>query len=266
MTTASRKLQSTSTTICAKFRTPPSVPPLPPQRLKLGPNPPHPTLALFPAPRPILPRLEIRPTNSYRHLGNHPPSSKMDVFKTIAACFGGADPKDDPRPKLSEKAQAQAPDDVRSADEVSDEVVELLRTAEKNGPSLQSRVRGAVGARGWTENVARAVVSRLETVIKEGRDKVGQALAEVIDRAEEAAKAAFEFSKENPYLVAGFATIVAIGVLVLVAPWAVEALGFARLGPVANSFASWWQSTYAGFVPKGSLFSFFQRLGMVWAR
>jgi hypothetical protein len=29
-----------------------------------------------------------------------------------------------------------------------------------------------------------------------------------------------------------------------------------------GSFAAEWQSTYAGFVPKGSLFSLLQRLGM----
>jgi hypothetical protein len=69
---------------------------------------------------------------------------------------------------------------------------------------------------------------------------------------------------------------------VIIAPWVIEALGFAELGPLegmsrlqcclvsakltyaAGSFASWWQSTYGGLVPKGSLFSFFQRLGMVW--
>jgi hypothetical protein len=31
----------------------------------------------------------------------------------------------------------------------------------------------------------------------------------------------------------------------------------------AGTFASSWQRTYAGLVPKNSLFSFFQRLGMV---
>jgi len=31
-----------------------------------------------------------------------------------------------------------------------------------------------------------------------------------------------------------------------------------------GSFAALWQSRYAGHVPAGSLFSFFQRLGMVW--
>lgn len=187
----------------------------------------------------------------------------MDVFKIIAACFGGAS-SDDFSPKVSEKAQLRVSDDARSVQEISAEVVELLRTAEKNGPALQRRVRDVVGEQSWTENIARAIVAGLETIIKEGREKVGQALAEAIDKAEEAAKAVFTFSKEHPYLVAGFATIVAIGVLVLVAPWVVEALGFSELGPVADTFASWWQSTYAGYVPKGSLFSFFQRLGMTW--
>ena len=189
----------------------------------------------------------------------------MDMLKTIAACFGSADPEDS-RPKPSEKAQARAPNGVRSAQEISAEVVELLRTAEKNGPALQRRVRDVVGEQGWTENIARAIVAGLETVIKEGREKVGPALAEAVEKAEEAANAVFTFSKDHPYLVAGFATIVAIGVLALVAPWVVEALGFGELGPIADTFASWWQSTYAGFVPKGSLFSFFQRLGMIWGR
>jgi hypothetical protein len=33
-----------------------------------------------------------------------------------------------------------------------------------------------------------------------------------------------------------------------------------------ESFAAWWQSRYAGYVPKNSWFSFFQRLGMKWGK
>jgi hypothetical protein len=36
--------------------------------------------------------------------------------------------------------------------------------------------------------------------------------------------------------------------------------------PAAGSFAAWWESTYAGYIPAGSLFSFLQRLGMTWAK
>lgn len=45
---------------------------------------------------------------------------------------------------------------------------------------------------------------------------------------------------------------------------ALEILGFGELGPIEGSFAAGWQSRYAGYVPKGSLFSYFQRLGMKW--
>ena len=39
-----------------------------------------------------------------------------------------------------------------------------------------------------------------------------------------------------------------------------------RLTPFCElgSWAAAWQSEYMGLVPKGSLFSFFQRLGMTW--
>ena len=33
-----------------------------------------------------------------------------------------------------------------------------------------------------------------------------------------------------------------------------------------GSFAAEWQAQYLGAVPKGSLFSYFQRLGMVWKK
>lgn len=59
-------------------------------------------------------------------------------------------------------------------------------------------------------------------------------MEEFFDKAEEATISNFDFPHEYPYLTAGFATIVAVGVLVLVAPWVVEALGFAELGPVAG--------------------------------
>lgn len=39
---------------------------------------------------------------------------------------------------------------------------------------------------------------------------------------------AYEFSSDHPVYFA----IIALGILVLLAPWALEALGFAELGPV----------------------------------
>lgn len=123
---------------------------------------------------------------------------------------------------------------VRSAQGISNAVVELLRTAEKDGPMLRSQINDAVGSQGWTESIARAIVASLEALITQGREIIGSVLGEFIDKAVEATHSNFDFPHDHPYLTAGFATIVAVGVLVLVSPWAVEALGFAELGPVAG--------------------------------
>lgn len=197
----------------------------------------------------------------------------------ILACLCGS--ADDTYPLDRKDTLVSTPDTLTPLEnDIVSEVLGILRSAEKNGPQLQAQVSDAVTPQGWTENIAKAVVRGIEWVITDGREKVGWALREAIDAAEAAAKACFTFAKQHPYLAAGFVTIVAVGVLVLIAPWAVEALGFGELGPIAgtfpresfeimcadliDSFAAVWQRTYAGFIPKGSLFSFLQRLGMVW--
>jgi hypothetical protein len=108
---------------------------------------------------------------------------------------------------------------------------------------------------------------------------MGQAMRDAYDTAAQAVAEVLKFAKDHPVFVA----VVALGILVILAPWAIEVLGFGELGPIegivgplycgrevtscvvfpVGTFAAWWQSTY-GDVPAGSLFSFFQRLGMKW--
>ena len=207
----------------------------------------------------------------------------MSAVSAILACLCGS--ADDAGP--ADQKAAYADDAPNPADdELAREIVDIFRNADENGHELKAQVSGVIHPQSWTENIAKAVLRALEPIIKEGRDKVGRALGEAIATAEAAATACFTFSKEHPYLTAGFVTIVAVGVLVWMAPWAVEALGFGELGPIGSmllpgllvseawithanclptdSFAAIWQRTYAGFIPKGSLFSFLQRLGMTW--
>ncbi|KAM7209773.1 hypothetical protein V8F06_014844 [Rhypophila decipiens] len=146
------------------------------------------------------------------------------------------------------------------------QIITLLRTAEKNGPTLTSQLDNTVGAEGWTEWIAQKILASLEDVIREGREKFGPAMEKAYDAANTAAEAVFVFKRDHPVAFAGLLTIIAVGVLVALAPVVVEALGFAELGPVEGSFAAWWESTYAGFIPKGSVFSYLQRLGMIWGR
>ncbi|KAK0715938.1 hypothetical protein B0H67DRAFT_582038 [Lasiosphaeris hirsuta] len=44
--------------------------------------------------------------------------------------------------------------------------------------------------------------------------------------------------------------------------WVLELLGFRKDGPVKDTPASWFQSTYGGHVPKGSLMAGLQRRTM----
>lgn len=59
---------------------------------------------------------------------------------------------------------------------------------------------------------------------------------------EKATVATNEFTKEHPVLFTALITLTAIGVMVILLPWAVEALGFGELGPLAG-----WSSMYFEF-------------------
>ncbi|KAF2798924.1 hypothetical protein K505DRAFT_189854, partial [Melanomma pulvis-pyrius CBS 109.77] len=147
--------------------------------------------------------------------------------------------------------------DPRTAEEIAEQVVHAIVNAEKGGKHLHKTLNNIVGATGWTEKVAEWTLAKLEQALKEA-SKLGPALKEAYDKAWEAARGIEGFVQEHPV----FCTVIALGVLVMIAPWAIEALGFGELGPIEGSFAALWQARYAGYVPKGSLFSFFQRLGM----
>ncbi|KAL4869117.1 hypothetical protein BDV12DRAFT_168292 [Aspergillus spectabilis] len=80
------------------------------------------------------------------------------------------------------------------------------------------------------------------------------------DALAQAKDTAISFAKNHPV----YATLIVSGILAILMPWMLEILGFGELGPIKGPFAAGWQSRYAGYVPKGSLFSYFQGLGMRW--
>jgi hypothetical protein len=158
---------------------------------------------------------------------------------------------------------------------VAENILTIVFSAEKAGKDLESSLQDAVATCGWTENIAQAILNGLVKALKTAAP-MGQALKEAVGNVYNEAG---DFANDHPV----FVTVIALGILVLLVPWALEALGFAELGIVegksfcgpdfevcsdlvvpSGSWAAEWQATYAGFVPKGSLFSFFQRLGMVW--
>lgn len=177
----------------------------------------------------------------------------MDILAAILNCTCGPVQQHD----LDEKSVTiRGTNPRRSNEDITIEVVNILRTAEKDGHDLKRKFDDAVGTTGWTEDIAIAILGALEQALNDTAT-VGQVMKEALEKA---AHEAYEFAREHPV----FCTVLALGVLVLLAPWVIEALGFGELGPIEGSFAAWWQARYAGYVPKGSLFSFFQRLGMIW--
>ena len=206
----------------------------------------------------------------------------MHPFDAILECLGWGRSRDydvlEEQPALDfphEKTQHP-----RTTQSLAEDVLSTLYAADINDKHvLKQRLQDVVRETGWYENLAVSVLNGLENALKEGAP-MSQAMKDPYDKAAQVVVDVWGFVKEHPV----FFTLVALGILVILVPWAVEVLGFGELGPMegmsviiyvqgdilmrcllVGTFAAWWQSIYRGYVPAKSLFSFFQRLGMVWA-
>ncbi|KAK0649731.1 hypothetical protein B0T16DRAFT_389726 [Cercophora newfieldiana] len=178
------------------------------------------------------------------------------------------------KPPLQPRPRAIAhpsPSDAE-VEAMASKIIKILVTTEKSGKALAQSLNDAVQATGWTDWIAKRTLEGLEQTLKTSREKWGPALIEAYDKAVSASNEAFaelvQEVKDHPKEVAAglLVTLLAIGVVAVLAPVVLEVLGFSAEGPVAESFAAWFQSTYRGYVPKGSLMSFLQRLGMTWRK
>jgi hypothetical protein len=107
----------------------------------------------------------------------------------------------------------------------------------------------------WTDAIVNSILNGLKHAIESGAE-MAQASADALVQAK---NNAVQFAVDNP----GYTTLLALGILALLTPWALEVFGFGELGPTAGSLAAIWQRTYyGGDVPKRALFGYFQRLGM----
>jgi hypothetical protein len=103
-------------------------------------------------------------------------------------------------------------------------ILTSLFDAEKKGRDLERRLQDVVSVNNWTESLGRALLVGLKNALKRG-DQMGSIMKEAFDKA---VAEATDFAKEHPV----YCTLIALGILVLLVPWAIEALGFAELGPV----------------------------------
>jgi hypothetical protein len=166
------------------------------------------------------------------------------MFNFISGCIFG---------RLSTKAQP--PTGSRSPNSIASEMVTIILSAD-TPYTLEKQLNEIVFINSWSENIAIAIYHGLENAIKSGAD-MAQAATDAVAKSKDAAA---NFTSDHPF----YAGLIALGVLALLTPWALELLGFGELGPIEGSFATWWQTKYAGDVPKRALFGYFQRLGMKW--
>lgn len=162
------------------------------------------------------------------HIHTSTTHQTMDCLEHILFCLTGKAQWAHPPFDTNEKILV-ADQPTLYSDDAAREFIETLRTAEHADKELEERLKSIVYANGWTERLAESILHGVEKLVLEG-SKVAAAMKEAMDKATETA---LEFAKEHPYYTALIAagTIIALGVLVMMAPWVLEALGFAARGP-----------------------------------
>lgn len=107
---------------------------------------------------------------------------------------------------------------------IAGDVLRTLFDAHQGGAHLKKSVQDIIGERGWTENIAILILRGVENGLKQGIE-MGATMTEAFEKAVSEASG---FAHEHPY----FCALIAVGILAILMPWVLEALGFAELGPV----------------------------------
>lgn len=154
------------------------------------------------------------------------------IITAILDCVKGS--AEDDQPYLQEKRPLAHDPCVRPLDEVANEVVNAILRAEKAGARLKADLDSIVGPYGWKEYLAEKVLEKLSAALQGAHDKLGPAIRDAYHKAWSVANEIEDFVIKNPIMC----TIIALGVLVIIAPGVIEALGFAEFGPVEGTCTS----------------------------
>ncbi|RMZ71316.1 lincomycin-condensing lmbA [Pyrenophora seminiperda CCB06] len=158
----------------------------------------------------------------------------MALVRFQAALAGlvccGAQPEDDTY--LDEKAALLSPSDRRGAGDVAEDVVTIILRTSITGPALRMKLDSIVSRYGWSDNVAKLVLSKLSQALTDPHEKLASPARDAYNKACEAATRTRGFLLQPPFLC----TVNALGVLAILAPWVLEVLGFGELGLIAGTF------------------------------
>lgn len=135
------------------------------------------------------------------------------------------------RPSLDAEEDTQvhadhSPDEKTQA--LAADLLSILMKAEKNDEHLADKLENAVQATGWYSSLAEVILNRLQQEL-EAKGPMGQAAREAYEKSLAEAK---EFARKHPIAVNVLIALIALGILAIMMPWAIEALGFSELGPI----------------------------------
>lgn len=124
----------------------------------------------------------------------------------------------------------------RSAhEETAAAILDVLISAEKPSRNVNVEVQNIVAqAGGWTEYLAVTVLKALQKTLEDTSIMLKGVLKEAYDKGREAAKRLAEFAHDHPLYTAAICVAIALGVLIILSPCIIHALGFGILGPEAG--------------------------------
>lgn len=132
----------------------------------------------------------------------------------------------------------------RTPEEAASQILTALLSAPKPGPTLDASIHSIIRTHrpstaswnSWYASLAKAVFHNIESLLKEGRTRLSGAMADAFQKASDAVDTTENFARDHPLWAAAVLAIVVLGILVLLAPYLLEALGFAELGPVEGEY------------------------------
>lgn len=160
----------------------------------------------------------------------------MDILAALAQCLTGSSSSQSPTTSnlLSSDTKICLPT-PKNEDELVHTLLTTLLTTEKSSPALRAQLQDLMHANNWTQSLAQRLLDGLIHALNSSAQMSG-AMKDAFDKSSAAAEM---YVKEHPVLTKVVVTVVAIGILAILVPWAVEALGFAELGPVAGKSLSY---------------------------
>ena len=107
------------------------------------------------------------------------------------------------------------------------DILSTLYAADANDEHLVQSLQDVVRVSGWYEDLARLVFDGLVNELK-AEAPMRQAMKDAYEKAAQVVEDVLKFAKEHPL----FCAFLALGILVVLCPWAIQVLGFGELGPI----------------------------------